>query len=407
MTQNMKQETQEHLSKLESLTVGTLLGSGLEFREHYVNLREMVARPTDQYKEQYGAGSRKNLLSTAIEFGGRTFFPSDRFWTSFCAKVGVGTNIFNLFNHEEVFNRCVQKNMVSDSGNVRIMEDVRSNRLLAVSDPAKPIPNWKNVMQLVDKKDGIGVVYNDGVITSIHSMPNAVPMLIGSEDYKQRFAVQIPVDAYGSPSVYLALLRQVCTNQIIAMGKCFKTQVKMGKKGKRGFEDDVEFTLERMFDSFSNDEGFDALVKRMDAARKSKLSVREFNEVQETLCKLKHSQDDLEVTLQARPEVRVFNALAGDLHTKYGLAHLKEMTDRQMGLLETNLTVYEAFNYISEVTSHRINYANPQEAAVAAELHAWAGRAMSSPFDLEGTVPTEDVKSEFKDRYLAHYPNTN
>ena len=38
----------------------------------------------------------------------------------------------------------------------------------------------------------------------------------------------------------------------------------------------AEFSLERMFDSFSNDEGFDALIRRLATARASMLSVREF-----------------------------------------------------------------------------------------------------------------------------------
>ena len=50
-------------------------------------------------------------------------------------------------------------------------------------------------------------------------------MHAGGEDHKQRIAVHTPIDGYGSPAVYLALLRQVCSNGMVAMSKAFKTSL--------------------------------------------------------------------------------------------------------------------------------------------------------------------------------------
>ena len=134
--------------------VSDLLDSGVSFNEHFVNLRDMKCIPTKNYKKERGAGSKKNLESVKIEFNGKECFPSNRFWLSFCAKVGVAPSIFNLYDHDEVFDRVIKRGKISISGDIRVVEDVKNNRLLAMSDPAKSVADWRSVLKLVDKKGG-------------------------------------------------------------------------------------------------------------------------------------------------------------------------------------------------------------------------------------------------------------
>lgn len=388
----------EHkLDQMQQRRVPDLLKE-VDFKEHYVHLSDMVARPTDKYKNNQGRGSTKNLLNTAIEFNGGTYFPSQRFWNSFCAKVGVGTNVFNLFTHDEVYNRVVRENKFSATGNVRILEDTKTNNLLAITDPAKPIINWQNLLNLINQKDGYDVAYNNGIVTSMHSLSTDLPVKVGGEDFNQRIAVHTPIDGYGSPSVYLALLRQVCANGMVAMSKAFKTTVNIGKKDSSS---DIEYSLERMFDSFSNDEGFDALIRRLDAARRAKLSVREFENAQRIIasipCKDRKEDGDLKIS----PELRRFSNMAGSLHAKYGLSHLQQMTEKQMSLLETDMSIYEAINFITEVTTHRLNMSNSKHGNIAMKLNGWVGSLISRPFDLEGTIDEDKVKDEFQDLYFS------
>lgn len=373
-----------------------LVESGIDFKEHYLHLTDMKARPTSKYDARQGGGSSKNLLNTAIEIGNETYFPSQRFWNSFCSTVGVGTNIFNLFSQEEVFNRVVNEDKFSASGNVRVIEDVKEKRLLAITNPAKPMIDWRSLSNLIDRKKGYDVRYNDGIITSMHSLGNDLPVKIGTEDHRQRIAVQVPVDGYGTPSVYLALLRLVCDNGMVAMSKAFKTTVNIGKKDK---SNDVEFSLERMFDSFSNDEGFDALIRRLDVARQSFLSVREFEQASRFLARITPPRDS-ENRLKISEEHRKFNTMAGSLHSKYGLSHLQQMSDKQMSLLETDMTVYEAINYLTEVTTHRLNAQNSRHTDIATSINGWVGSLISRPFDLEGTIDSSDTQHEFQDRYF-------
>ena len=376
--------------------VKALLTSGVRFKEHYVHLADMVARRTDSYDKSRGAGSSKNLLNTAIDFSGESFFPSQRFWNSFCSKVGVGTNVFNLFNQEEVFNRVVDENKFSTSGNVRVIEDVKEKRLLAITNPTKPMIDWRGLLRLIDRKGGYDVRYDDGIITSMHSLGTDLPVKIGAEDHNQRIAVQVPIDGYGSPAVYLALLRLVCDNGMVAMSKAFKTSINVGKKDK---SDDIEFSLERMFDSYSNDEGFDALIRRMDAARHSHLSVREFEQASRYLARITPPKDS-ETSLKISEEHRKFNSMAGSLHAKYGLSHLQQMSDKQMSLLETDMTVYEAINYLSEVTTHRLNAQSSRHTDITTSINGWIGSLIAKPYDLEGTIDITNARNEFQERYF-------
>lgn len=384
------------MDNMQDRTVATLRAEGITFGEHYVKLNDMLCRRTTDYNDKAGAGSRNNLLSTALEWNNDTFFPSGRFWVSFCAKVGISPSVFNLFDHEEVFNRCRSRNKISESGNIRIVEEKKNKELLAISDPTKGVIHWDNAYKIVEEKKGNGVFYNQGVISSLHKLQNDIPINIGIEDYEPRIQVMIPIDGYGSPTVYLALVRKASNAVIVAMGKAFKSTVRVSKKKKT---DPIEFSLERMFDSFSNDEGFDAFVRRMDAARHAPLSVREFQEIQKIMSRLpKDTRATNEIDRIIRPEVRFFNRLAGDLHLKYGLAHLQEMTEKQMGLLETDITVYEAFNFISELTTHHLDYQNAAEATVAGYLQSWIGKVLARSYDLEATI--DSPKNHYSDYYL-------
>ena len=388
----------ETIEKMEQNKVSDLLKSGVRFKEHYVHLNDLKARRTKDYKTNRSAGNTKNLTrGTAIEIDGDSFYPTGRFWNSFCSKVGIGTNVFNLYDHEEVLNRVVERNKFSSSGNVRIIEDCASKELLAITDPTKPVVNWRSVLSLIDRKGGYDVRYSDGIITSMHSLSNDLDVMVGGEDHKQRIAVHTPIDGYGSPAVYLALLRQVCSNGMVAMSKAFKTSINIGKKDT---STDIEFSMERMFDAFSNDEGFDALIRRLDAARASVLSVREFEHAQRFMARLTPPKD-ADNPLRISPELRQFSNMAGNLHLKYGLSHLQQMTDKQMGLLETDMTVYEAINYLTEVTTHRLNPSNGTHNNISMGVQGWIGSLISKPYDLENTIDPSDVKSEFRDLYFA------
>jgi hypothetical protein len=378
-------------------TVKDLLSSGLSFKEHYVHLNDLKAVKTKEYKVNRGAGNISNLLSTAIEFDGSLYAPTQRFWTSFCAKVGVGTNVFNLFEHGEVLNRVVERNKFSATGNVRIIEDCQNKRLLAITDPTKPVINWRGILGLINRKGGYSVSYSDGIITSMHCLSNDLDVKVGSEDHKQRISVHTPIDGYGSPAIYLALMREVCKNGMIAMGKAFKTSIKIGKKDTSS---DIEYSMERTYDSFSNDEGYDALIRRLDTARGSALSVREYEHARRILSCFTPAKDKNGEDLKCSPELNTFKDLAGSLHQKYGLSHLQQMTDKQMALLETDMTVYEAINFMTEVATHRLDPHNAKHVGLSKRIHGWVGTLVSNSYDLENTIDPEDIQAEFKDVYF-------
>lgn len=373
-------------------TADTLRKSKLSFKEHIINISDLKAVRTNAYRSDRTAGNKKNLLATGIDIDGDVKLTSDRFWNSFAAKVGVGTNIFNLFSHSEVLNRVKENKKFTADGDVRVVEDVKNNRLLAITDPQKPCVEYDSILDLIDNRDGYSVNYNNGIITSSHRLENAIDLKIGPDDFSQRIVVETPIDGYGLPNIYLGLLRMVCTNGVIAMGKAFKSSVKLSKKKNRPEESNIQFMLDRMFDSFSNDEGYDALVRRLDVARSSPLSVNEAYKIGSEISKFAKSKDGNNFS---SVELSEFYQLTGDMYKKYGIVNLDQLSNKQKALLSTDATVMDAINFVTEITTHRINHLNQSHVAIARRLHGIIGSLISKPYDLENSEDPVDVFPAF------------
>src|SRR5258708_15218684 len=81
---------------------------------------------------------------------------------------------------------------------------------------------------------------------------------IGGDLHEGFINCELPIDGYGSPNMYLSLLRQVFVNGAIAYAKAFKTEVIIGK--------DPVHTFLRAAQAYSNHEGFAALRDRFRSA---------------------------------------------------------------------------------------------------------------------------------------------
>lgn len=323
---------------------------------------------------------------------------SSRFWSSLFSRYGFNKAFFKYFEYPEVFNRIssVESNdrmrLCIERGKNRHGQPV--NRLMAVSNPTKPLVVYDELMDLLGRYDGQSLNYVDGVVESTHTpMGRGGRFDILGDMHSNKFVMQTPIDGYGAPNLYLALLREICSNGMIGMSKEFKSQLALGKGS-----DDVTPSLIRAFEGFNNDEGFAALRSRVEAAGNSWLSVYESNSLEHLLHRL-HSdalidvndnsvykgtdiagymaQDDHEDV--GSPIMKAWRMMTGDAAQSYGLANLDSLSAKRQRTLPVNCTVYDAINFATEAATH---YA---DSAGGRRLQAWVGTCVTEEYDMEGT----------------------
>lgn len=341
--------------------------------------------------------------------------PTDRFWTSLYARYGFNSAFFKYFDHDEVFNRIADREK-NDNMRLCIERGSNSNKLLAVSNPNKPLVDYGAIYELINRYGGENVTYHNGIVESVHTpRTGANALTIGADDFKQRFVLSTPIDGYGDPNVYLSLLRLLCTNGMVGYGRTFRSQVALGKGS-----DDVRPSIIRVLEGFGNEEGFAAMRQRIESAQKSWASVHET----QTLYKLllgcianqtvdNDSQNRLSSGLRKwyeksnafnygstrgadetwlMPMTRAFEGMTGSPTLLYGLANPDALSSKRQRTLPVNCTVYDAINFATEVATH---HADP---VAGRKLQAWVGETISGEYDMEGTI---DKFSDFKDFHLT------
>ena len=345
--------------------------------------------------------------------------PSARFWTSFFMRFGIGKSVFNYFDHAEVFARLAQR---SPSDRLRFAVERNpapgkngagktgeAGTLLAVSNPTKAVVRHDDLRELLDRYDGRRVTYHNGVVESHHAPRVGHRFHVAGDAFANRFVVRTPVDGFGQPNIYLALLREVCSNGMIGEAPAFRSQLALGKG-----DDEVTYTLSRALDGFNNDEGYAALRQRFESAAESWASVHEAAGLYALLAKLTGGGGGAGAGPDDRPRnwgtdgashdgqfekkdwatnlLRRFHRTTGDVTRLYGLANLDSLSAKRQKTLPVNCKVYDLLNFATEVATH---HAGP---AHARRLHAWAGQLVSGEFDLEGTA---DQYGDFQDFFVS------
>lgn len=341
--------------------------------------------------------------------------PTQRFWTSLFARYGFNKAFFKYFPYDEVFNRISE---VESNDRMRLCIERGQgskgpvNRLLAVSNPTKPLVVHDELMDMLTRYNGSGVNYSDGVVESTHT-PRAggTRFDVLGDLFENRFIMQTPIDGYGSPNLYLSLLRITCMNGMVGYSRAFRSSLALGKGA-----DDVTPALTRALDGFNHDEGYAAIRQRIENAGKSWCSVLESQNLYKLLVKL-HSDRSLDVNdtrlhkgtriaelltkdVKERrlgeesdtigsPIIKAFHRMTGDPAESYGLANLDSLSSKRQRTLPVDCTVYDAINFATEVATH---YAEP---AGSRMLQAWVGGCISDEYDMEGTKDKFDEFADF------------
>ena len=340
--------------------------------------------------------------------------PTQRFWTSLYARYGFSGSVFKYFQHDEVFDRIAQV----ETGRLRLCierdTETGEKRLLAVSSPKRPVVQYDDLMQTLERYDAQDIRYADGIVESTHSpRVGANTFDIAGDEFSNRFVVAVPVDGYGLPNIYLSLLRHICSNGMIGYAKAFRSSLTLG----RG-DDDVNYSIVRALDGFGNDEGFAALRQRFNAAAKSWASIYEAQSLYKHLVKLHHHRkigwdgaaasgitellssasstdntDRLDET--SSPLITAFHRMTGDVSSLYGLANPDALSVKRQRTLPVDCKVYDLLNFASEVATHHAdNYG-------ARSSQAWLGSLVSGEYDLENSCDSfGDFRDFFIDRKL-------
>lgn len=370
-----------------------------------------------------------------IEVDNRVVVPTQRFWSSLCSTYsthGLSTKLFKLFEHDEVFTRLVDRLGGNGKDRLRYAVETPENglpRLLAVSNPTKPLMEYSSIGATMERYAAQGAEYKDGVVRSTHTPAHMDDFVVGKDEFSHRYVMEVPVDGYGKPLIYLSLLRQVCSNGSIGYARAFRSEVSLGTGS-----DNPVFTLERALDSFSNEEGYAALRERFESAQSSWASLAECHKVYTTITKMAESRmfksptgygggsiDHLDMqrsavlksrthvnlTLSDAPQkdsavniklLRAFTQMTGELAGLYDLTHIDALSRKKQAQLSSKASMYDLINFCTEAATH---YCGEKDGRL---LQAEVGNFISNEYDLEGTMVD---RPNFTDWFVKPDPNNN
>lgn len=355
-------------------------------------LRDLQVPPADDAPDRVNGVRFTNTLTLKD----RPVKTSKRFWNSLQMRFGFTHNIFRYFSHEEVFRRISAK---APDDKVRYCLETQADSptatILAVSNPKAGVIEKDDLDNLLRRYRAKDRDYHDGIVRSYHVPRHSSPFTISGDGFEAQYVIETPIDAFGRPAVYLALLRQICSNGAIAMTPAFRSEISLGRGGASG-----SFGLERALEGFNNEEGFAALRQRFESSTKSWASIHEVARLARTVTGMLQNREVSNrmpvkggdgASLGDTPVMHAFGKMAGDLTSIYGLANMDALSAKRQRTLPTACRVYDLLNFASELATH---HAKP---AGGRKLQAFIGDLVSGEFDLEGTA---DQFADWRDFFV-------
>lgn len=341
-------------------------------------------------------------LITAVVIDGEKFTPSGRFWGSLYARFGLNSSFFRFFDHAEVFSRISQKD-TDDRVRIAIERNRASgdSRLLAATGMNKPVVIYDDLMDILGRfnTDKGGIRYHNGTVVSTHTpRVGQSQFQIGGDKFSNKFELHSPVDGYGTPSVFLSLLRWVCSNGAVGFAKAFQTTLSLGSGS-----DNTRFVIQRALDSFANDEGYALLRGRFDMAAHSWASIREHQMLYRTILGLQNDpvlantigdwnkidRNDLSIS-PGNTLMKAFDKSLGDPFKIYN-NDPSLMGAKRQRTLPMPCKVYDMINFATELATHHVSESGSRQ------LQAWVGEMLSNDYDLEESC---DQFADWKDLFL-------
>lgn len=348
----------------------------------------------------------KMIRSVLID--GDPITPTGRFWASLYSRFNLNKAFFKFFDHQEVFDRIVERETNSRI-RVTIEQDVVTGdkRLLAATGTNKPVLVYDDLMDVLQQFRLEGKVgYNNGVITTTHTPRiGASEFKIGGDQFSNKFVLHAPIDGYGQPNFFLSLLRWVCSNGMVGWANAFKTTLQLGSG-----QDNVRYTLARALEGFTNDEGFAVMRDRFETAQNSWASLREQQALYKMLVRLQNDPilrkgtglDAIESGPLARFSreewmanpgsiLKAFEGMTGNPFEIY-FRDPNLMSHKRQRALPVECRVYDLINFATEIATHHVSEGG------ARTLQAWVGEMLSNEYDLEDSC---DRFEEFRDLFVG------
>lgn len=324
-------------------------------------------RPKWTEKRVKSGGTRRTL--SGIIVGDCEYKVTDRFMQSLAARFHIGHEFFRYFTPDEVFARVQE---VHPRNLVRLT--LHGKSALGMSNPDRPIVEPHELCRLLETH-GDSVVhstYAGGIVKSVHHLDEP-EWNLGKDVFRNTFTLETPVDGFGLPSVYLSLIRQICSNGMIGYAPAFRTEIPLGKHGR----DSIAGPLGRAIDCFSNEEGYAAIRQRLQSAQQSEASVYEVR----MFCRALSRETISDVGGQMQPIYDQLWKLTGDISLKYGVASDQAISRKKQSMLPMDCTVYQLMTFATEITTHY-----PERLLSGRQIHAWVGQTLSAEYDLEGSL---------------------
>ncbi len=308
-----------------------------------------------------------------LEYDGTTFRVTDRFLTSLSRMMKFSNNIFKYFSAEEVFARVYERN---PDVRFQVTFDMQDKDVLGVVDVQKNILPAQYACRVLAEDPRIkDIHYSNGLWEARLSL-NSEFNIRNDSNYAQELVVHYPVDGVSMPAIYLAVLRQVCSNGAVALVNSFKTEIEIG--------DNTGMHLSRLLRSFNNDNGFAALESRIQTAQETMASVAEFQKIENLLSS---NIADSQAFLPLRTQL---HQLAGDPCSHYGITSLNNIQPKRRALLPVGCSVNDLLNFCSELTTHHENILQKIK-----PFNAEIGKILSAEFDLEGMYFNQKSAKDF------------
>jgi hypothetical protein len=344
---------------------------------------------------------------TGVSVEGRAVRPSRRFWSSLHHRFGFTHNIFRYFRHDEVFQRISEvaandavRWCIAWGKKGRGKDREETGTLLAVSNPNTAVIKHNDLVGLLKRHDAESINYGSGTVRSVHTPRSSATFAIAGDSFQNKFVLETPIDGFGKPSVYLSLLRLICSNGAIGYTPAFRSELNVGRGG-----DGTNFALLRVLEGFNNEEGFAAMRQRFESAARSWASVHEVNTAYRTLARLlgtgglakEPGGDGASLPVPRAQVLRSFQKMTGDLSESYGLANLDALSVKRQRTLPAGCKVYELLNFASELATHHSTEDGQRS------LQAFIGGLIGNEYDLEGTA---EHFSDWRDFFVGHEATT-
>lgn len=328
-----------------------------------------------------------------VDLDGTTCKSTDRFISSLSSLYGFNRTIFNFFHPNEVVER-ISQTKARDEIRVAVVEKEDGKKVaLGASFIGKPYLHADEVhnMLAMSSIPSNKISFNDGVIESWHDLRFGESNLkVGSDEFIAGFVMHTPIDGYGSPNAYLSMLRQICTNGMVALSQAFRSTISLGSVKGSAIP-----TMTRFVESYNDEAGYCALKDRLESSTKSWASIREAHDLMKVLNNpnmnsihngVKNGNDEFGTDINQR-----LNSMAGSATKLYSLSTATAISAKRAAKIPMQCSVYDLINFATEVASHR---ANAQQRRM---IDGWIGSLIGNEFDLEGTKQANET---FTDMFL-------